>query len=301
VVNPPEFSMRDFPGWGAGFWSALERLTIAPRRPARSQQAGEARSRARGRALEFADYRSYTPGDDPRLVDWRAYARLDRLYLKQYEEDRARTLTLIVDVSASLDWGDGEEHKGLFARRLAAALAWIALNRHEMVRAFLVRDGGIDRLPPASSRGSAAALFQRLAEAREAGKTGLAKSLRSALQSANSGPVVLLSDLLDPAWEEALAVLAACGEGIVLQVLAPAEWEPPLGEEVELEDAETGDLRATRLAPAEIADYRRRLDEFLTSVRQRCAQLDLAHVALNTGSRLQDVVLRDLPAAGILG
>lgn len=289
-----------FPGWGPEFEAALERLSIAARRPARSQHAGAVRSRMRGRALEFADYRPYTPGDDPKLVDWRAYARLDRLFLKQYEEERARTLTLLVDASASLDWGEGEEHKGRYARRLAAALAWISLGRQEPVRAFLLQDGSAVPLPPASTRSAAVVLYLRLATALEAGTTALAASIRGVLSNLAPGPVVLLTDLLDPAWQEALDALAVAREGVVLQLLAPAEWEPPLGEEVELQDSETGELRPTRLGPMELASYRERLEAFLGQVRHQCRRLGLLHVALDTGTPLQETVLRRLPAAGVL-
>src|SRR5258708_464444 len=131
---PETHLMANFPGWSRGLQAALDRLSIAAPRSPRSQLAGPVLSRDVGRALEFADYRAYTPGDDPKLVDWRAYARLDRLYLKQYREERARTISVLVDASASLDWGDGDSHKGLYARRIAAALAWIALGRLERVQ-----------------------------------------------------------------------------------------------------------------------------------------------------------------------
>jgi uncharacterized protein (DUF58 family) len=289
-----------FPDLSPALQSALERLTLARRRPARSPYAGESPSRARGRALEFADYRPYAPGDDPRLVDWRAYARLDRLYLKQFDEERARTLTLLLDASGSLDWGEGEGHKGRFARRLAAALAWVSLGRHEPVRTYLLGGGKATALPPASSRPDALAIFARLAEVREAGPTDLAESVRKALLGRRPGPTVLVGDLLDPTWPAALRCLAGSGEGAVLQVLAPGEWAPELGEEVELEDAETGERLATRLGPVELADYRRRLAAWLAEVRARCASLGLLHVALDTASPLADVLLRQLPAAGLL-
>lgn len=275
-------------------------MAIAPRRPARGQHSGAVRSRVRGRALEFADYRAYCPGDDPRLVDWRAYTRLGRLYLKQYEEDRSRTITLLVDVSASLDWGEGESHKGLYARRLAAALAWVAVSRHESVRAFLLRDGAAAPLPPASSRDGAAVLFGRLASVREGGRTDLGAAVRRALVGPVAGPVLLLTDLLDPSWPEALDALSVGGEGTLLQLLSPAEWQPPLGEEVELQDAESGELRPTRLGPIELAAYRERLEVFLAQVRSHCHRLGILPVALNTATPLQEAVLRELPSLGVL-
>ena len=114
---------RPFPGWPPSFQAAMERLAIAGRQPARGQHAGAVRSRARGRALEFADYRPYTPGDDPKLVDWRAYSRLDRLYLKQFEEERARDLTLLVDASASMGSGRRRCPQGS-VRPAAGRCAW---------------------------------------------------------------------------------------------------------------------------------------------------------------------------------
>jgi uncharacterized protein (DUF58 family) len=298
VLRPP--SSHTFPRWTPGFQQALEQLAIATRRPARSHHPGAVRSRWRGRALEFADYRPYSPGDEPRLVDWRAYSRLGRLYLKQYEEERARRLTVLLDTSASLDWGEGDAHKGDYARRLVASLAWISLNHHDAVQVFLLRDGAAHPLPPLTHRAATMALFQQLGTLQERGRTELAAATRAVPLLQATGPVLLLSDLLDPSWPEALGALGAAGEGAVLQLLAPQEWEPPLGEEVELEDVETGERRATRLGPLEVADYRRRLQSFLTSVRERCARLGLLHLALNTATPLQETVLRHLPAAGLL-
>jgi len=296
----PPVGRDSFPGWTTGFEAALDRLSIAARLPARSQHPGGVRSRTRGRALEFADYRPYSPGDDPKLVDWRAYARLGRLYLKQSEEERTRTVTLLVDASGSLDWGEGEEHKGLYARRLAAALAWIGLSHHEPVRVCVLRDGVSSPLPPVSTRSKTALLFRQLAAVKEGGSTGLAPAVGLALRGALPGPVFLLSDLLDPGWLEALQGLARAGEAAVLQLLAPSEWEPPLGEEVELQDAETGELRPTRLGPIELAAYGERLDAFVADVRHHCHRLGLIHVPLNTGTPLRETVLRQLPAAGVL-
>ncbi len=291
---------HSFPGWSPTFGAALERLSLAVRRPARGQHPGSVRSRARGRALEFADYRAYAPGDDPKLVDWRAYARLGRLYLKQYEEERSRTITLLVDASASMAWGEGDAHKGLYARRLAAAFAWIGVSHHEPVQAYLVRDGQASPLPSVSARAAAVLVFRELASVRESGRTLLADALRTVAPSLARGPVILLTDLLDSTWRSALDALAPGGEAVVLQLLAPAEWEPPLGQEVELVDAESGERCPTRLGPVELAAYRQRLRSFLAEASSHCHRLGIVHVALNTGVPLHETVLKQLPAVGLL-
>ena len=296
-----------FPGWSPQLGAALNRLTLVVRRRARSPYAGSVRSVSRGRALEFAAHRPYTQGDDPRLIDWRAYSRLDRVHLKQFDEERARRVTLLLDVSASMDTGgdDAEQlgaHKGLFARRLAAALGWIALGRGDTVRAVLVKSGHAEALPPVGSRAGIGGLFDTLSRVREDGGTGLAGGVRAALSAlppGSGGPVVLVSDLLDPTWPEALDALGP-HEAAVIQPLAPAEWAPALGDEVELEDAETGELRPTRLDPAELAAYADRLERCLGDVRARCARHDVAHTALDTGAGLEDALLARLTAARIL-
>jgi uncharacterized protein (DUF58 family) len=294
--------MSDFPGWSRGLQAALDRLTIASPRPPGGHLAGPVISRSLGRALEFADYRAYVPGDDPKLVDWRAYNRLDRLYLKQYREERARTITLLIDGSASLDWGDGENHKGLYARRLAAALAWIALGRLERVDVFILREDRADRLPAPLGRSAAARLFGSLADAREHGRLSLMSAVGHALRQARGeGPAFLVSDLLDSDSAGALRLLSRRQQhDVILQVLAPDEWNPRLGDEVELQDSETGELRQTRFGPAELRDYRSRLHAFITEVGTRCRELRLRHVPLDTGEPLADTLLHRLPAAGVL-
>jgi uncharacterized protein (DUF58 family) len=255
-----------------------------------------------GRALEFADYRAYTPGDDPKLVDWRAYARLDRLYLKQYREERARTIALLLDGSASLDWGDASVHKGWYARQLAAALAWIALGRLERLAVYVLRGERAEQLATPVGRQGMATLFTALGETREEGSLSLRLAVDSALgQLRGQGPIVLLSDLFDPDWSSALQAIAARDQGgYVLQVLGPDEWDPPLGDEVELQDSETGELRQTRFGPTERSDYRQRLHAFVEAIASSSRRLGLTHVALNTASPVSDTVLKRLPAAGVL-
>jgi uncharacterized protein (DUF58 family) len=295
--------MSAIPGWTRGVQAAVDRLSIAAPYPARSQLAGSVVSRSLGRALEFADYRAYAPGDDPKLVDWRAYNRLDRLYLKQFREERSRTITLLVDGSASLDFGEGDLHKGLYARRLAAALAWIGLGRMERVCCFVLRGESAVAVPTPTSRSTALGLFRALEEVSEAGPVALGPAVANALRQVRgaSGPAFLLSDLLDSDWPAVVRLLAAREQGdVLLQVLAPEEWEPPLGDEVELQDSETGEVRQTRFGPHELSEYRERLAAFLEDIGAECRRYGMRHVPLNTATPLADTLLRTLPRAGVL-
>lgn len=288
-----------FPGFSPDFKARLERLALRFRRPATGRWAGADRSRQVGRGLAFADHRPYAEGDEPRLVDWRAYARHGRLYTRRFEEDRDRTVTLAVDVSASMDHGEGLGHKGLYARRLAAALAQVAVLRHLRVEVVCVREGRLEPGPVVTARSGLPAAFRFLGRVQEGGAARLGEAA-ALLRSRRT--LVLLSDLLEPDWERVAALLGGPGQaGAVLQVLAPDEWEPALGGEVELVDAETGEAQEVQLTPAGLAGYRFRLDAFLAAVRSRCARQGLAHAALNTATAVEETVLRVLPATGLLG
>src|SRR5437764_13516933 len=121
---------------------------------------GERRSRRRGQSVEFADFRNYTPGDDYRLIDWNAYARLDRYMLRLFVAEEELPLSLFVDLSGSMDWG--RPNKALTARRLAAAIAYVALASLDRVRLTVFADGPTSGGAPYRGRRAAAQLFARL-------------------------------------------------------------------------------------------------------------------------------------------
>src|SRR5215470_7707062 len=105
----------------------LEQLMLTAWRVRAGAIKGERRSTKRGTSIEFADYRNYTPGDDLRRLDWNIYARLDRPLTKLYEDEEDLAVHLIIDTSASMDWGEAELYKFDYARRLVAGLGYISL------------------------------------------------------------------------------------------------------------------------------------------------------------------------------
>jgi len=124
----------------------LDRLDVASRNVFAGRLAGERRSKSRGRSVEFDDYRDYTPGDDPRFIDWNALARLDRLVIKLFLEEQDLAVHLLLDASASMRDSGGAEapSKVVFAQRLAFALAYIALRKQNRVAiSVLTRDGRV--------------------------------------------------------------------------------------------------------------------------------------------------------------
>src|SRR5437879_10938140 len=138
----------------------LEGLALQVRRAVSGQMGGERRSRKRGQSVEFADFRNYTPGDDFRLIDWNAYARLDRFMLRLFVAEEELPLSVFVDLSGSMDWG--KPNKAETARQLAGAIAYVALAALDRVRITVFADGPPAAGAPDPGRRAEAGLLSRL-------------------------------------------------------------------------------------------------------------------------------------------
>src|SRR5258706_4498480 len=138
----------------------LEGLALQVRRAVSGQMGGERRSTARGRSVEFADFRSYSPGDDFRLIDWNAYARLDRFMLRLFVAEQELPLSIFLDLSGSMDWG--RPNKATTAKRLAGAIAYVALAALDRVRLTVFAAGPPPGGAPLPGPRAVARLFSRL-------------------------------------------------------------------------------------------------------------------------------------------
>jgi uncharacterized protein (DUF58 family) len=185
----------------------LEQLQLLAARRAKSALRGERRSRARGLSVEFADHRTYVAGDDLRYLDWNLYGRLDRLFLKLYEEERELPVRIFLDASESMTFG--EPAKFDFARQVAAAVGYVALCGFDRVSviAFPERDADVlarRGLRSVRGRKSAFAFFKNLETLTAGGPADLNAALRrGAVEARQAGVAVVLSDFLDPAGYEA--------------------------------------------------------------------------------------------------
>lgn len=222
------------------FLRRLEQLELASRRMTAGRVKGERRSVRRGQSVEFADYRNYAVGDDLRQLDWNAYARLEKLFVKLFVEEEDVTVHLLVDASRSMDYG--EPNKLDAARRAAAALGYLGLASMDRVSVAFLGDGAATGMRPMRGKRRALELFRFLSEPRPERLTGLAAAARAyAGRIRGRGPMLLISDLMDPGYLDALRDLAGTRCQLsVLHMLAPDELEPQVPPDARLVDNETG-------------------------------------------------------------
>jgi len=274
----------------------------------------------RSHFAEFADYRGYQPGDDLRLIDWHAYARLGELYVRTSLARHGLTLSLLIDCSRSMAPGNrtgwaspaaqAAAHDKLhYAKQVAAALGAVALLHGDAVRVYALGDG--QAWPTAAFSGVEAlgAFVECLEQLPVRARTWLPDCLRSSRQEAREWDVaVLLSDLLIPPEEdEALDWLGSAGG--VLHIVAPAEEalnasatdaSATDASAVELQDAETGEVVAVTLTAPVAERYRRRLAARARELADRCARNGLRYVQADPALPVADLVFGTLSEQRVL-
>jgi uncharacterized protein (DUF58 family) len=277
----------------------LEGLALQVRRAVSGQMGGERRSKLRGRSVEFADFRSYSAGDDFRLIDWNAYARLDRFMLRLFVAEQELPLSIFVDLSGSMDWG--RPNKAETARRLAGAIAYVALAALDRVRLTVFAAGPTSGGAPYRGRRAVADLFSRLQSFPAGGPTDYSK-LVWPIARQRPGMTVFISDGLgESPIDPALAALgSARQEGAVLQLLAPQELAPDWNGDARLRDAETGVEREFTLTPLTRTAYLDALAHRTQAIERSAHRRGLRFVQLATDQPIDDMVLRTLRRLGLL-
>jgi len=301
----------------------LEQFQLLAARRAKSSAKGERRSRARGQSVEFADYRNYVHGDDFRYLDWNLYGRLDRLFLKLYEEERELPVRIFLDASESMTFG--EPRKFDFARQVAAAIGYVALSGFDRVSVIpfppfeATSAAGRDNLQPGtfnlelaargalrSVRGKKSAIqfFQNLGALTSGGAADLNQALRrGALEARQAGVAVVLSDFLDPAgYESGLTALIGRGFQVdIVQILSPEELSPTTFGDLRLVDSETGFNQDVTFGRYRMKAYRQTVQNFLQRLREFCQGRGINFFTASSNTSLEELLLKQLRQAEVWG
>lgn len=285
----------------------LERLQVLSRRTRSRQAPGERKSGHRGRSVEFAEHRDYTWGDDFRHIDWNAYGRLERLFLKLFVEEREQTVTVLVDRSASMlassPVGQEGPPKFDFARKLAAALSYIALCSYDRVAVGLLGEKLEDYQPPVRGRNQALALFRFLEGAECRGPGDLDAALGDYVRRyPRPGLVIVVSDFLIPgAGITGLKYLRyQKNEVFALQVLHPGELTPGAGGDLKLVDAEHAGFRELTLSSTVLKAFVSALRRHNEELEGWCKKAGAGYLQCSTLEPLEALVVGALRRSGLL-
>jgi uncharacterized protein (DUF58 family) len=255
-----------------GFWNGLHR------------------SPYHGFSVEFTEYRQYVPGDDPRWIDWKLFARSDRHFLKKFEDETNLRCQLLVDASRSMGYGSIDYTKSEYANTLAATLAYFLSKQGDAVGLLTFDEAVRDYLPPRNRPGHLRHMMLALEKASAGTTTDLITPLNRAVElSRRRGLMVLISDLLAglDRFEASLAALSACGhEVVVFHVLDPAEVNFEFNKAALFRDIESG--QELYIDPVQARkEYLRKFTAHTDGVEATCRKLGAAYHRLTTDRPLE--------------
>jgi uncharacterized protein (DUF58 family) len=265
--------------------------------------SGLHRSPHHGQSVEFAEHKEYAPGDDVRRIDWKAYAKSDTYYVKQFEQETNLRCYLVVDASGSMGWrgAEGRLTKLEYASTLAASLGYLLIRQADAAGLVLCGEAVVRAVPPAASAGHLVPLLEALESAKPGGPTRLGAAVDWIVEHApRRSAVVVLSDLFDQD-EQVLRRLAQLQrrkhDVTIFQVLDPAELEFPYRDPTLFLSVEDG--RSVETHGRDIrAGYLEALRGWLEAVRRQAAELDLDYGLCRTDRPLDEVLLPFLARRG---
>lgn len=273
--------------------AGLDNLELRARVAVEGFVSGLHKSPHRGFSVEFNDYRHYHPGDDMRHVDWKLYARSEKFYIKQYEDETNVRCMIVLDTSASMSYSSGGVSKLNYGITLASALAYFIMQQRDAVGLITFDDQINDYLPAKCRKPHLMQMLRTLAQVEAGKKTDAVKPLTDLAASLNKkSMVILITDMLDDE-EKVIATLqnlrAMGNDVITFQLIDDAEMNFPFNEASEFIDMENNESYIT--SPAAIREaYLENLNEFLAFCKKQCQSSGVDYCLMNTSKPLDEAL-----------
>lgn len=283
------------------FLKRLEQLEVTSRRLIRGTQAGGRRSRMLGQSIEFADYRSYTPGDDIRQVDWYAYARLGKWFLKVFLDERELTVSLYIDCSRSMAFGTPS--KGRRVLEIVAALGYMSLYHMDRVGVTTFDHRVRSALPPQQGRQHIPKLLSFLEQVRfeESGDMAVALDRAEALPRQSGMTIVLTDGWSEGGYSRPLSRLQGAKQQVtVLHVTTQEERKPQFQGDLRLIDSESKQYKDVAMSPTILRKYRDTYQAYADEFREWCFRRGIGYIPVAVEDSLEQVIFTMFRQAGLI-
>ena len=281
----------------------LKKLNFLSRKKVSSIYVGGRKSIHQGRGIGVADHREYYPGDDFRSIDWKLYGRVERLYVKRYEEEKSLTLRMLIDTSASMRFTTTDITKFDYAGSIAAGFAYIAMNRYEKFTASMYSNTVQEVMQAKKGKMQFFRMIDLLNNSRQRGETNLKKCMAQYTSMIKSKSfIVVISDFMEPIEtliEGIYRIAKHSREAILIQVLDPGEFNLKWRDDIRFEDMETDESERAYLSPGFKREYKRRLDAHILSIRETCDDTGLAFFSLRTDTPLLNAFINIINGGAI--
>ena len=281
------------------FYRKLESISIKARMIMTEGAAGGRKSKAKGSSVEFSDFREYSPGDDFRRIDWNAYGRFDKLYLKVFMEEREALTNIFVDCSKSMDFG--EKNKAVMALKLSAILAYLALNNLDRVCLNKVQGNTLFTSSSYMGKSAFSKALQFLDSSDFNGTTNLSDTIKKK-DFKTRGISIVISDFFTiGSTIDMIKYLSYKKQQIILiQVLNLEEVNPILGGQVRLIDSETREEVNITITPKLLNTYQLKLKSLQLGISEEVKKYGGRFIQINSSEALDKIVFEYFAKEGII-
>lgn len=252
------------------FLKKLEQLVISTKITLADGASGNRKSRAKGSSVEFSDYREYSIGDDFKRIDWNAYGRFEKLFIKLFMEEREAPIHIFLDNSKSMDWG--EPNKSIASRRLAAALSYISLCSYDRVSLVCMNDVVDKFKSDLRGKNSFSQILNLMDSLEYKGTTDIFNTVSKYNLKSGKGISIVISDFFTKGnlLDMINYLQFKKQEVYICHILAPQEVEPEIGMSLRLIDIESGEFRDVTSSPALVKTYKKVYKRFITNIEDTC-------------------------------
>lgn len=281
------------------FLKKLEAIAIRSRMLMTEGVGGNRKSRSKGSSVEFSDFREYSAGDDFRRIDWNAYGRFDKLYIKLFMEEREAFINIFIDCSKSMDFGSVK--KWDTALKLSAIITYLALGNMDRVCINLMKDGVLIQSQSMTGRASFDKCIKFIESIEFSGNTDINKCIKLK-EFHGRGISIIVSDFFTPSGiEETVKYLLFKKQEIILiHVLSNEEINPFMEGQVKLIDSETGFLRDIAVTPVVLKRYQQELERFINNIKEYASKMGATYIQVSSEQSVEKIVFEEFIKAGII-
>lgn len=277
------------------FYAKLNTLKLSTKLKLNAGMSGSRKSTAKGNSVEFSDFREYMLGDDIRRIDWNAYGRMDKLFVKLFMEEKEGLFHIMLDCSKSMDYG--EKKKSILARRIAAALSYIVLNQLDRVYLTTIKENEIKSTKGMTGRQSFQKILMELEHITFEGTTDLKKGIMSKLYS-SKGVVIIISDFFDQKQEQLEEMVKYLTykkqEVVFIQTLALEEVHPKLEGTLRMIDMETKQEERITMSQKVLKEYEKTLQQFQSNLMHIAKKYQAQYLTMTTEDPLEKLLLEGI-------
>ncbi|TCK98696.1 uncharacterized protein DUF58 [Natranaerovirga hydrolytica] len=281
------------------FFAKLNKLNFLVKMSLSQGANGGRKSTAKGTSVEFSDYREYIQGDDFRRIDWNAYGRFEKLFIKLFMEEREAVFNIFLDCSKSMDFG--EEKKSKKALQLSAALSYIVLNNMDKLQLHTLQDNRIHTLQGISGKASFQKLLQGLTKVDFKGQTHLVDTIKQKNLKQRGVSIIISDFFTKEKIEEMVQYLGYKKQEIILiHLLSREEVAPYFEKMVNLIDSETQEALKLTITPKVIKTYQETLTAFCQEIEEKVVKYNGAYVKVVSDESLEKILLKSFSAKGFI-